>query len=318
MVSEPAFRELRPVVVDDAWPWYHSPSSRGDSLRHSFESLGCRYLDAGELGDLVARMLQRTLRGGDLVFVPLMSGALVLPALRRVRRDVEIDIVLVPMSKHPFVSLSADSEADLENSCGKYQDLSTSFMKAKLGAFRGSKLRRFVLLDSSTAAGSDARLFFDRISSWGCAASSEQFMTVVDAVGDSDGVAPGPGAEAKLLRPDAATIVAVGFDVIYTSHLRFLSRPIPEQVACATATRSKFPGLTSYWDDDRGDSADIARRLAQTRANSVYRTHARTSRSTAGLASRLAVALADVERLHPLSVTDLERARRGEALSKFF
>ncbi|UXA15839.1 hypothetical protein KXD97_32375 (plasmid) [Mycobacterium sp. SMC-8] len=242
-----------------------------------------------------------------------MSGALLLSALQRVRTVISVEVVVAPVSKHPFVTLSADTDAELRDACQRYERLSKSFMTTKLGPFGTRQSRRMVLLDSSSAAGSDAQLFFDRVSSWGWSAGERIFVSLIEAVGEEDDYAPGPSREAKTLRPDAAALTAVGFDVIYTSHLRFLARSIEQQDACAGALRAEFPELTGYWDQDAGDRADVANRLARTRAKSTHRTHARTARSTKGVADRLGAALLDVERQLPVSVDDRARTKR-EAL----
>lgn len=307
-------REFRPVVIDDAWPWYESSPARDESLRAQCEDLGCRYLNGVEVANLVDDLLRRTLHEGDVVAVPLMSGALVLKAVEQLREDMAIEVVATPLSKHPFVTLSADPVSDLRSTCLMYERLSVSFMKAKVRALSAQQPRRMVLLDSSSATGSDACLFFDRVASWGWRTAEPVFVSLVEAVGAEDHYAPGPSREPKVRRPDAAALTSVAFDVIYTSHLRFLSKSLVQQSQCAEDLRAEFPRLTSYWDDDAGDTADVGRRLANTRAKSAHRTHVRTARSTMGIADRLASALIDIEERLPLYITDRAWAVRRAVL----
>lgn len=298
------------MVIDDAWPWYESSTARGKALRQRCQTLGCRYLDEADVVDLAVRMLRRTLRADDVVVVPLMSGALVFRALELVRKELAIQVVIAPLSKHPFVTLSADSELDLRATCREYEQLSILFMTTKLRTFLSQQPRRLVLLDSSSAAGSDARLFFDRVASWGWGSVETVFAVLVEAVGADDHFAPGPSRELKTCRPDAAALTAVGFDVVYTSHLRFLSRPFDYQATSTERLRAEFPMLTSYWDASGGDTAGVSSRLARTRANSAHRTHARTARSTQDIADQLTSAVVGVENRLPLHISDRAWALR--------
>lgn len=304
-------RENRPIVVDDAWPWYEVSKTRQHLLRTRVEEAGCLFLDGDEITSRAFKFFQENLKQGDLVVVPLMSGVLAVPALERVAKTLPIEIVMAPVSKHPFVTLSADTESALRKTCRNYETSSTSLMNEKLGGLAPEKPSRLVLLDASTALGSDAHLFFNRVASWGWNTVEQSFLVLIDAVGDEDTLAPGRSREPKVRRPDASAMTSVGFDVLYTSHLRFLSLPETERTTRAAALRIDFPDLTRYWEDDAEDVKCVREALARTRATSVDRTHARPSRSTSGLAELLTSVLEAVERDEPprCDQTVLDRRR---------
>lgn len=304
-------RENRPIVVDDAWPWYQVSKSRQHLLRTGVEEAGCLFLDEEEITTRAFKFLQDNLKQGDLVVVPLMSGALAIPALERIAKTLPVEIVMAPVSKHPFVTLSADSESELWRTCQNYETSSISLMKAKLDGLALEEPSRLVLLDASTALGSDADLFFSRVASWGWNTVEQSFLVLVDAVGDEDTLAPGRSRAPKVRRPDASAVTSIGFDVLYTSHLRFLSFPEAERTTKVAALRMDFPDLTRYWEDDAEDVMAVRAALALTRATSVDRTHARPSRSTSELAELLTSVLEAAERHEPprCDQTVLDRRR---------
>jgi hypothetical protein len=304
-------RENRPIVVDDAWPWYQVSKTRQHLLRTRVEEAGCLFLDEEEITSRAFKFLQENLNHGDLVVVPLMSGVLAIPALEQIAKTLPVEIVMAPVSKHPFVTLSADTESELWKTCQNYETLSNSLMNARPSGLAPEKPSRLVLLDTSTALGNDAHLFFNRVASWGWNTVEQSFLVLVDAVGDEDTLAPGSSREPKVRRPDESAVTSVGFDVLYTSHLRFLSLPETERTTRAATLRIDFPDLTRYWEDDAEDVKYVREALARTRAKSVDRTHARPSRSTSGLTELLMSVLEAVERHEPprCDQTVLDRRR---------
>lgn len=307
-------RENRPTVIDDSWVWYAEQEERRERMRDRLSQVGARYLDRTEIGILASRLLERHLRPGDLVVVPLMSGALMLPAIREVVRQTPVEVLVAPLSKHPFVSLSGDSDRDLFLTCKQYERLSESFMTFGRGAEPVSPPHRVVLVDSSTAAGRDAELFFERTAMHRWGASEHLFLVLVNAIGDVEGVAPGMPAEMKVRRPDASALTLAGFDPLYLSHLRFLASPAATRAARAAFVREAFPRLTLYWEEESGYIGPMADEVARTLASSPDRTHARKPRSAGRLADDLIEIVVDVERDLPLMLDDNARARRREIL----
>jgi hypothetical protein len=302
--------ENRLTVIDDSWLWYAEDQPRHERMRARLSRVGARYLDQAEIGILATELLEGHLRPGDLVVVPLMSGTLMLPALNEVAKRTDIDVLVAPLSKHPFVTLSADSDGDLFSTCEQYERLSERFLAPERQWEHDSSPHRVVLVDSSTAAGRDAELFFERIARHRWQAAEHLFLVLVNAIGDDEGVAPGRPAEEKARRPDASAITSVGFDPLYVSHLRFLSGPVAARASRAASVREAFPRLTLYWEPEAEGSARVAEAVARIRASSPDRTHARKPRSAGGSADELIEIVVDVDREMPVILDDEARARR--------
>jgi hypothetical protein len=304
-------QESRPIVLDDSWVWYAKSETRQELLRQRFEDAGCRYLGEDEIVSLATRLLDSRLCDGDIVVVPLMSGALLLPAIDAISARVDIRVLIAPLSKHPFVTLSGDDDLQLHQACRWYERRSISFMEQEMSRTRFTVPRRVVVVDASTAAGRDAELFFHRVARRRWAARDLQFFALVNAIGHDESSAPGSPPEAKIRRPDASAITARLFDPLYVSHLRFMARSEPARAATAALVRSAFPRLTQYWDDDADGDIAVTTAAAHARDSSRDRTHARTPRSAGAIAEELFSILVDVERESPVTidVTALTRRR---------
>jgi hypothetical protein len=237
------------LLVLDNEPWYHAPAGYADEVRKRLRPWYPEIVDAAQLGRLTAALADAVLQPGDVVVAPLMSGALLLPTLDERCRRLGIPLLLLPMSKHPFVTLSADDHGDLMRTCRCYADASGKLRLLPVLLQRlvhgGS---RIVFFDSNSATGRDALLFRELCAQWLGRPPCFCFAVLVNEIGDTAATAPGWRSGPKALRPDACALQLRGTNTKYLSHVRFLCRAWEAQVLVARQVRAAFPDLTAYWD----------------------------------------------------------------------
>ncbi|MQY05029.1 hypothetical protein [Actinomadura macrotermitis] len=266
------------LLVLDHHPWYEAPPRYEDRVRGLLGGWYPHVLGHTELAGLTAETLAPVIRPGDVVVAPLMSGALLLPVLRRLCDEAGAHLLLLPMSKHPFVTLSADPPEALQAACTDYARSSAglSDLPAVLRRLTG-RSTRVIFADSNSATGRDALLFRELCTDWLGRAPDYAFAVLVNEIGVDEDTAPGWRSGRKALRPDRSGIVLSGSTTRYLSHLRFLTRTWEEQVDTARAVRAAHPELTAYWDTISEQLRYIHGHRASTLAIHRERLHVRTA-----------------------------------------
>src|SRR5205823_5808365 len=103
--SELEIRER--LLVLDHWPWYGS-LQRFEAIAAEMLTPYPRTLGRDETMALAADLVDRAVPPGGVVLVPLLSTALLMPALHAHAKRHGGLIVPLPMSRHPFVSFPFD------------------------------------------------------------------------------------------------------------------------------------------------------------------------------------------------------------------
>jgi len=109
-----------PLLVTDSHPWYRAPAQYDRAVERAFSGLGFHVMGADELAERCDLLVRQVLRKGDLVVLPLMSGALFTGTVRRRADPLGVPVLCLPLSRHPFVTLSADPPETLLAACASY------------------------------------------------------------------------------------------------------------------------------------------------------------------------------------------------------
>lgn len=240
-----------PLLFDDRYPWYHQAPA-GDPSADGTVAAAFRWAVGQEWAAAQARELARTLvDAGSVVLVPLMSGALLWDAVLPVCEERGAAAALVPMSKHPFVTLSADDPGSLAATCALYEWSSSrlsilpEWFKANWQAGR----RKVVMLDANTAAGRDAELLRFLVQRWVGGTPEFSFGVLVNETTESPEMTSGWRSGRKSLQPDAFAVRLVGDNTKYLSHITFLLQPEDIQLSAVRRIRAAHPRLTAFWDE---------------------------------------------------------------------
>lgn len=308
------------LLVLDHEPWYDAPGDYSELARQALQQFAPHILGPAELRRLTTELTDETLQPGDVVVAPLMSGALLLPTLADRCAEMELPLLLLPMSKHPFVTLSADDPTDLMTYCGAYARSSEALpsLPGLLGRLVGEGRNRVVFIDSNTATGRDALLFRELCRQWIGDALDFCFSVLVNEVGDDDSTAPGWRHGAKAMAPDTYAVRLRRRNTRYLSHLRFLSQGWEAQTQVARSVRGTFPALTTYWDTVPDNLAHIHGHRTSTLPIHTERLHVRFSPDEDGEVGRaVGVAVHDLDEAAPLLLTGPATGRRDDAISSW-
>lgn len=239
------------LLFDDRFPWYRWSQEEGrdvsDHMGTEFNWIvGRRWAE-----ERARRLAEALVDEKCVVILPLMSGALLWDAVSRVCDERDVPALLIPLSKHPFVTLSADDPQMLEASCSRYQS-SSARLEILPEWFRrhwANGRKRVVMLDANTAAGRDAGLLRSLIERWIGRPVEFVFGTLINETTESLDMAPGWRSGAKFAKPDLYALRLVGSNTKYLSHLRFLTWQQEAAVTTVRRVRARYPRLTAFWDE---------------------------------------------------------------------
>jgi hypothetical protein len=229
------------LLVVDALPWYSVADDYDSQADRAFRALGLRTMGSAEVRARCAELARVVLRPRDLVVLPLMSGALLLEPVTRRAREIGATVVTLPLSRHPFVTLSADAPKTL-SSAAMAADF-TRLLKKTLPRFS-----RIVFLDSNSATGKDFVLFRERLALALGDTIPMHFSVLISEMAENPAFGPGHRGGPKLKQPDSAAVGLVGSNTRFLSHLRFLRMGLDAQIEVADRIRSALPDLTAYWE----------------------------------------------------------------------
>lgn len=304
-----------PLLVVDTSPWYTVPPNYAAVARDLFAPLGYNVLDATTLVDAVSPWLQAEIDSGDLIMLPLMSGALLRDAVDKVAAERHAEVLIVPSSKHPFVTLSADSDSELMESLRHYERTALGLDDTLRRLALSSKIRRVVFLDTNTARGKDALLlrrylgqFFDRDVAF-------SFVVAINETTEQLAMAPGWRSGLKDSSPDVWGVRSIGHTTRYLSHMRFLADREDVQVARARHVLGRYPGIRHFWDTLSPELAAIhGHRESHLRIHREH-THVRLAVEDQGIWPQLADRFRTLDSIARPVVDEEARNRRAILLS---
>jgi hypothetical protein len=286
------------LLVVDSDPWYDSPLGYPELAAEVFGGPGLRIVGPGEMQRMAVELIERRLRPRDLILMPLMSGAMFLPGVSELAQRYDVPVMLLPLSRHPFVTLSRDTPTELHETCALYAESSAELTRS-FGSTVSAMSRSFdriVYLDTNSATGRDMQLFTLRMRQWLGYEPEIQFLVAINETGEDPSVGPGwrGGPRARLV--DDAYLRLVNSNTKYLSHLRFLARSTEEQVEVARTARGAFPDLTSYWDTIPDEMAHVHNYRGSDLLIHKERTHVRMARDDEGRQDLLTAAIRELDR----------------------
>lgn len=221
----------QPLLLSDAHPWYEVPTGYDGLVESCFAPLGLRTMGAAETHWYASELVRRVLEPGDLVVIPLMCGALLEGAAREHAGVIGAEVVSAPLSRHPFVSLSADAPDQLVESCKRFAE-STSMWEERFFTLlqrSGNRVRRIVYLDSNSATGRDFVLFRELVRYRVGREMPMHFSVLVSETAHDEERGPGHRGGPKAKVPDSAAVRLIGSNTKFLSHLRFLRRGLADR-----------------------------------------------------------------------------------------
>ncbi|MFI8933308.1 hypothetical protein ACIG3E_37285 [Streptomyces sp. NPDC053474] len=306
-----------PLLVIDSHPWYDTPRAYDAAVGAAFGALGFRVLGVEEIAANCDRLVKAVLRSGDLVVLPLMSGALLAETVRRRAEALGAMVLALPLSRHPFVTLSADDQETLADSCAAYARSSSLWVRdfGKLLRRARHRVERVVFLDSNSATGKDFVLFGERARRCLGASVPLHFSVLISETAEDDAYGPGHRGGRKLRQPDSAALRLVGSNTKFLSHLRFLQRDMTDQIALVDGLRAALPDLTAYWDTVPADLQSIHDYRASTHVIHTKRLHIRFAADDEERATTLSHHIGELDRAHRLTTGSDAMARRAALLT---
>ncbi|MFF4806029.1 hypothetical protein ACFY1U_47920 [Streptomyces sp. NPDC001351] len=309
----------RPLLVIDSHPWYSEPEQYDRTVRSVFEDLGFQVMGAEELAERAARLADAVLRPGDLVVLPLMSGALFSGPLKERADRLGVPVVCLPLSRHPFVTLSADPAETLLHSCTEYARSSARLVGELPGLLRRSRERvaRIVFFDSNSATGKDFVLFGERVRPHLRDNVDLHFSVLISETAEDEAHGPGHRGGRKLHRPDSAALRLIGSNTRFLSHLRFLRHGIAEQVRITDRLRGALPDLTAYWETVPAELRSIHNYGESTQLIHKKRLHIRFAAADEERAHTLTAGVRRLDGEYPLGTGPEVLARRRALMSSW-
>jgi hypothetical protein len=239
-----------PLLLVDRAPWYDDEPDLEHRLRAELGELyGCIF-GLRDVQRYAQDLIERAIPPGSLVLVPLMAGAMFYEVLRPYAERHGCAIVPLPMSRHPYVTLSADPSDVLAATLVRYCASAATVLES-LPALLAGAVRRgvpVVYLDVNSTTGRDALLVEELLRSWSTPSAGLSFAVLIDESSEDNAVATGWRSAAKVRIADHRAVRLVGRNTKYLSHLAFLQRPREAQFAHGEACRARFPNLLAFWD----------------------------------------------------------------------
>lgn len=227
--SEEYVRQVRNLAAD-AYPHVVSPDA----------------LD-GVIGDLVVRAIQP----GSLVLLQLMAASMTIPHVRERCRETASTLILLPASRHPYVTLSFDDDALLDQTLGWYGRRGRALMAElpdRVRAWKRAGGTDVVLFDSSSSTGRDCVLIEHLLATWLGEPTSARFTVVIDETTGDDAHGPGLRGGPKARSPDLRGIRLIDHNVRYMSHLALLQLDEEGRFSRSRILQERFPDMLTFWD----------------------------------------------------------------------
>jgi hypothetical protein len=304
------------VIVLDHEPWYDAPEDYQVLAGQALQPFTPHVIGPGELTRLTQELAADILAPGDIVVAPLMRGALLMPGLAECCAQLDLPVLPLPLSRIPFVTLSADDPADLMAYCEGYAPSSDALIVLPdlLRQLVREGRRRVVLMDTDSATGREAALFRALCRRWTAGALGFRFAVLINEIGDDEHSPSSRRSGAHAIRPDAWILRLRRSSTRYLSHLRFQSQARETQMGIARTVRAAFPTLTRYWDTTP-ELTHVHGYPASTRSTHSERLHLRIGSQEDGAARRaLSAAVRDLDRRAPLRLTWSAGERRERSL----
>jgi hypothetical protein len=267
----------------DAFPWYTPTVEALAYARAEFGALGYRVITPEEVRERLRELIRSVLSADTALVLPLMSGGLVYDVAKEETERASADLVLLPLSKHPFVTLTADAAAQFAASMARYERMNRAWVP--LGGDATAQRSNIVLLDTNTARGADAFVFRERSD-----LSHEQRFAFISMINeekfDAPGYAPGWRSGPKYAAP-SHYMLKTDTSTRYLSHLRYLTLPLEGQIGIARRVRSRYPHLTQFWDTTPADLRYVHNHESSNNVIHKERTHARFAEGDAQLVAEI-------------------------------
>ena len=307
----------RALLIDDSWPWYDAPADYAESVARIFGRHGFDVLSRDDVETHTLRLCRRFMRAGDLVVLPLMGSALMLPAARAVADEIGARVVAVPLSRHPFVTLSAGTADELDRACATYAESSRQFVDTFWTDLKasGERHRRVVYFDTNSATGKDFLLFDQLLRRWAGFDGPTAFVVLVNETAEDFDHGPGHRGGKKVLSPQDYAIRLIGTNTRYVSHFRFLRMDADQQRAQVRELRARHPDMTAFWEVTPADLGAIHGYRTSQQLIHRERLHIRYNAHDVDNADELRHALAELDATAPLRLTPTVAALRRDLLT---
>lgn len=115
------------ILLLDYFPWYSvNDECVEKKIKKIYGNIYSVILGRMEIDKLLREMFHRIERNVeiDMVIIPLMAGAITFDSAKRYYGQFEIPIITLPMSRHPWVTFSMDSLKEFESIMEAYSEYS--------------------------------------------------------------------------------------------------------------------------------------------------------------------------------------------------